>query len=221
MPVARISRRQRLRSRLQAVLGVPQVWATARICIYSADLKMLPNRLGPPTRSWGESNCFNRHPSPASRLMGSDRQFEEDALEKAVLKNTKSEEDQKCRHIHIGRKHAVSARRSHTGGAGGSIRELYGGAEDFLTRDRRLTQAARVEDTPRCRVGFLSLAQSPRSSPRSSNACTASLRVCRRLVAATRQRRTCTTFTRGPTSTSSRRMSSRTSVNIRRAAGRA
>ena len=41
-----------------------------------------------------------------------------------------------------------------TGGAGGSIRELYGGAEDFLTRDRRFTQAARVEDTPRCRVGF-------------------------------------------------------------------
>ena len=41
-----------------------------------------------------------------------------------------------------------------TGGAGGSIRELDGGAEDFLTRDRRFTQAARVEDTPRCRVGF-------------------------------------------------------------------
>ena len=41
-----------------------------------------------------------------------------------------------------------------TGGAGGAIRELYGGAEDFLTRDRRFTQAARVEDTPRCRVGF-------------------------------------------------------------------
>ena len=44
--------------------------------------------------------------------MGSDPQFEEDALEKAVLKNTKSKEDQKSQHIHIGRKHAVSARRS-------------------------------------------------------------------------------------------------------------
>ena len=41
-----------------------------------------------------------------------------------------------------------------TGGAGAAIRELFGGAEDFLTRDRRFTQAAGVEDTPRCRVGF-------------------------------------------------------------------
>ena len=48
-----------------------------------------------------------------------------------------------------------------TGGAGGAIRELYGGAEDFLTRDRRLTQAARVEDTPRCRVGFPILSAEP------------------------------------------------------------
>ena len=42
-----------------------------------------------------------------------------------------------------------------TGSAGGALRGgLYGGAEYFLMRDRRLTQAARVEDTPECRVGF-------------------------------------------------------------------
>ena len=35
-----------------------------------------------------------------------------------------------------------------------ALRELYGGAEVFLMRDRRLTQAATVEDTPECRVGF-------------------------------------------------------------------
>ena len=34
--------------------------------------------------------------------MGSDPQFEEDALEKAVLKNTKPKEDQKYQRIHTG-----------------------------------------------------------------------------------------------------------------------
>ena len=93
-------------------LGSGCMWATARMCINSADLKMLLDRLGPPSRSRREFNCFDRSPSPASPLMGSDPQFEEDALEKAVLKNTKSKENQKSQHIHIGRKHAVSARRS-------------------------------------------------------------------------------------------------------------
>jgi hypothetical protein len=36
----------------------------------------------------------------------------------------------------------------------GAIRELYGGAEDFRVRDRRLTHATTVENTPECRVGI-------------------------------------------------------------------
>ena len=80
--------------------------------MFFADLKMLPDCLRAPSWRLGESKRFDRRPSPVLPLMGAYPQFEEDALEKAYLKNTKPEEDQKSRHIHIGRKHAVSARRS-------------------------------------------------------------------------------------------------------------
>jgi hypothetical protein len=39
----------------------------------------------------------------------------------------------------------------------GHYGELYGGTEDFLLRDRRLTPATAVEHTRECRIGFLIL----------------------------------------------------------------
>ena len=48
----------------------------------------------------------------------------------------------------------IAATLQATGGAGGPIRAVYAGAEDFLMLDRRLTQSSRVEDTPERRVEF-------------------------------------------------------------------
>ena len=48
-----------------------------------------------------------------------------------------------------------------TGGAGGAIRELYGGVEDFLMRNRRIDSGHDSRRYSRCRVGFPILRPAP------------------------------------------------------------
>lgn len=48
----------------------------------------------------------------------------------------------------------IAATLQATGGAGGAIWELNGGAEDSLMRERQLTQSARVEILPNIALDF-------------------------------------------------------------------
>ena len=68
--------------------------------MYLADLKMLPDCRQARSWSLGGFDCIDRRPSPVSPLVGARPQFEEDALEKASLKNTQPKEDQNFQHIH-------------------------------------------------------------------------------------------------------------------------